>query len=111
MNPAPSALFVEPRLDFHPYRATFVLSRPVLANDEWRTFENGSALEFPARVQALLSVPGVASVSLHRNRVVLVRDPEASWETLLPAVQDALQGEFAGREPLTAGELPQESAG
>jgi len=94
MKPSPPAPAFLPRLDFHPYRATFVLPTTVLDEDGWQTFENGSAEGSPPGVQALFAVPGVASVSLHRDRVVLLRDPAVSWEEVLPGVQAALEQGF-----------------
>ena len=87
-----------PQLGFHPQRAIFVLPNRVISEGE-RVFDNPGADVGHSGLNALLKVPGVAIVALRRNRVTVLRDPEAEWDAVLPAVQDVLRTFFWEQPP------------
>ncbi len=90
--------------DFHPYRATFRLGAPVI-RDGWRAFDQpgGEGVPHPG-VAALLGIPGVQIVTLHRDRVILLRDPDSAWERILPEARGILEAHFLGRPAWRAGD-------
>ncbi|HEX9792805.1 MAG TPA: NifU N-terminal domain-containing protein [Planctomycetota bacterium] len=87
-----------PKLGFHPYEARFELPGPVLA-EGWLTFDSPEGKAAHPGAAALLQIPGVTIVSLHRNQVTLLRDPETSWEPILAAVPAVLRAHFVGKGP------------
>lgn len=95
-------LTLEP--DYHPFRATFRLPDLVL-NGGWVTFDSPEGKAPHPGAAALLQIPGVNSVTLHRNQVTLLRDLDGDWDSILPAAREVLTREFLGRD---AFELPEE---
>ncbi|TAH38465.1 MAG: hypothetical protein EYC70_03535 [Planctomycetota bacterium] len=96
-----TAVPLTPLRDYHPLRATFLLPQPVIRTG-WKVYESAAAASGHRGVAALFRIPGVQIVTLHRNSVKLLRDPEVSWEDIVPAAQEVLRQEFLGHEPLEA---------
>lgn len=86
---------------FHPLRVTFQLPQPVIRKG-WRVYDSPASAAGHPRVAALFQVRGIQVVTLHRNEVKILRDPEIGWEEILPAAKDVLRREFLGQEPLEA---------
>lgn len=90
---------LEPHFDHHPFRVRFLLPHKVLDHG-WLTWE-GPGAETPFdTVNELFALPGVHVVSLHRNEIAILRDPEVPWEELLPEITRVLRSRFLNQPAL-----------
>jgi len=92
-----------PEIGFHPYRAVYRLPFAILPGGSWTQDQPGVASGHSG-VDALMSLPGVAIVSLRDDRLTVIRDPGTAWDSILGAVRPILEEHFLARpEPFTPG--------
>lgn len=75
----------------NPNAIKLTLNRVVSA--QGRTYRAGASAD-AAWAQALLAVAGVAAVYGVNNFISINKQPEASWDTIVPQAQAALQQAF-----------------
>lgn len=71
----------------------FSLDRPVLESGH-KTYGTAEAAEESPVAKALFQLEGVASVFLMADFITVTKNPEAHWESLQPAVLQAIQSAF-----------------
>ena len=75
----------------NPNAGKFTLDRKVLAGTSSRSFYNATdAADYPL-ASALFDLEGVASLFMVDDFVTVTKTPSASWETLIPQVQAAIE--------------------
>lgn len=88
-----------PQFDYHPCRARYTLPHAVITKG-YKTFDNPEAQAPHPGVAALLAIPGISIVSLHRNQVSVLRDYERPWDELLGTMDAVIRTQFLNQEPL-----------
>ena len=78
----------------NPHAVKFVLNRSLGA--QGRTFRGDPAAADAPWAKALLAIPGVIGLYGINSFISLNKQPDASWDTIVPQAQAALKQVFAG---------------
>lgn len=86
----PFSVRVEPTPN--PQAAKFVLNRSV--GPQGRTFRGDPTAADAAWAKALLAIPGVLGLYGVNNFISINKQPDASWDAIVPAAEAALRQVF-----------------
>ena len=78
----------------NPNALKFTVNRELWSGRALTVVSPAEAFTFPLAAR-LLDVPGVRSLFFLRDFVTVTRQPDADWESIAPAVQQAIQEHFA----------------
>lgn len=84
---------VTPQPTPNPTAYKFSLDRPVIESGS-QTYASAAAAAAHPLAAAIFAVSGVASVFLLKNFVTVTRAPDARWQDLVPAVEEAIRGHY-----------------
>lgn len=93
--PEPVEVIAEPTPN--PNSMKFTVNRAVVSGRS-QTFKDPSEAMLSPLAQRLFQIDGVRSLFLMKDFVSVGRNPDASWQAIVPAVEAALRSFFASQE-------------
>lgn len=79
----------------NPNSVKFTLNRTVSEGSS-KTYQSAEEAQESPLASAIFAVPGVTMVFLLNNFITVGKDPSASWQDVVPQVEEAIRKHYAG---------------